>query len=34
LLYDPKMTLEEILVSIDVLRQDVKLRVQNKEATP
>lgn len=28
LLYDPKLNLEEILASIDVLKQDVKLRRQ------
>jgi len=34
LLYDPSMNLEDILASIDVLRQDVKLRVQNREVAP
>jgi len=34
LLYDPLMTLEEILASIDVLRQDVQLREQKQEGVP
>lgn len=31
LLYNPNLSLEELLASIDVLRRDVKLRVQSKE---
>lgn len=30
LLYNPNLTLEELLASIDVLRRDVKLRVQKE----
>lgn len=31
LLYDPNMTLEQLLASIDVLKSDVKLRVKGAE---
>jgi len=31
LLYNPKLNLEEVLASIDVLIRDIKLRVEKKE---
>jgi len=31
LLYDPNLNLQELLASIDVLKQDVKLRTTQKE---
>lgn len=33
LLYDPKLSLEELLASIEVLKDDIKLRVQRVEGT-
>lgn len=33
LLYNPDLTLKQLLASIDVLKRDVKLRVQNREAS-
>ena len=32
LLYDPRLNLQGLLASIDVLRSDVKLRVQGKKS--
>ena len=31
LLYNPKLSLESLLASIDVLREDVKLRMKNEK---
>ena len=33
LLYDPNLSLDAILASIDVLKEDVKLRVQQEAST-
>ena len=33
LLYDPKLSLEDLLASLDVLKRDVKLRVEKEVTT-